>query len=128
MEEIELKKNKMKLVFDCQFCRCPIRSDSDLDCEAICDRCNLYTSFGEKVKSIKCKETGEIFEIGLVTGDEFIFCSKDGDNIFSMSRNIKKLNETFEIEEIYDDYLDDDDDDNNEYTCNYVLSWYYEDE
>ena len=137
MEEIELKKNKMKLVFDCYLGPCPIGSDPDFDCGAICDRCDLYTASGEKVKTVKYKETGEVFEVS-VNGDEFIFVSENGRNIFSTDSDVDKLNKIFEAEKteagydpddyFYDDYLNDDDDDNNEYTCNYVLSWYDEDE
>lgn len=86
----------LKLVHSCEINRCPVGCNPDVfDCMDVCEHCKLCTSDGMVVTKVKANNV--IYKVVHATCDEIILLSSDM-GLRSMSPNLKKFSESFEIE------------------------------
>ena len=99
-----MEKKKLKLVWDCNVGRCPCGLNSDYDCFDLCNSCKICTQDGMVVT--KVKKDDFIYEVGHVSGDEILIWSPAHKWVFSVSPNMDKFSEEFDVVETkYDDRI-----------------------
>lgn len=93
-------KGAAKLIFDCHFRHCKVGSDLDYVCCFICDLCEICTPDGMAATKVKRKKDGVVYEVGHISGDEFIFSVNEPYfDVLSMPADMDKFNQEFDIVE-----------------------------
>lgn len=98
-----MKKNKTKLVFDCDIGRCPNGSDPNYDCAYICNSCELCTQDGMVITKVRKKYDNVVLGVRSVSGDEFIFYSENPRRFYSMKADTDKFDKEFKVVETTED-------------------------